>query len=68
MPHEFRRTAAPDGRVGGRLCPRGPPIQSDCLSAAPAPPLLVEGRLGYSRDVVFALNTGFVARYDLNGC
>ena len=47
------------------LCPGGPSIHSHYLSAAS--PLLVEGSLGYGHDVVFALNTGVVARYDVNG-
>ena len=64
MPHELRGPHAPDERFNRRLCPRGPPIRSHCLSAAPSPPLLVELRLGYGPDVVFALNTGVVARYD----
>lgn len=32
-----------------------------------APPLLVEGSLGYGYDVVFAMNNGVVVRYDANG-
>lgn len=32
-----------------------------------APPLLVEGSLGYGNDVVFAMNNGVVVRYDSNG-
>ena len=46
MPHEFRGPHEPDGRVGGRLCPREPPIRSYCLSAAP--PLNVEVRFDLS--------------------
>jgi len=32
-----------------------------------APPLLLEGSLGYGNDVVFAMNNGVVVRYDFNG-
>jgi len=49
------------------LCLGGPinPTRHQHLSAAP--PLLVEGSLGYGNDVVFAMNSGVVVRYDFNG-
>ncbi len=37
------------------------------LHLSAAPPLLVEGSLGYGSDVVFAMNNGVVARFDFNG-
>lgn len=47
------------------LCVGGPTNPNHHLSAAP--PLLVEGSLGYGNDVVFAMNNGVVSRYDFNG-
>lgn len=46
------------------LCLGGPANRPN-LSAAP--PLLVEGSLGYGNDVVFAMNNGVVTRYDFTG-
>jgi hypothetical protein len=37
------------------------------LHLSAAPPLLVEGSLGYGSDVVFAMNNGVVSRFDFNG-
>mmetsp|Transcript_916 Transcript_916/g.1902 ORF Transcript_916/g.1902 Transcript_916/m.1902 type:complete len:1076 (-) Transcript_916:72-3299(-) len=49
------------------LCLGGPtnPGRPQHLSAAP--PLLLEGSLGYGNDVVFAMNNGVIVRYDFNG-
>ena len=47
------------------LCLGGPTFIKQHLSAAP--PLLVEGSLGFGNDVVFAMNNGVVVRYDFNG-
>ena len=48
------------------LCLGGPinPSRSHLIAA---PPLLLEGSLGYGLDVVFAMNNGVVVRYDFNG-
>jgi len=48
------------------LCLGGPtnPGRSHITAA---PPLLVEGSMGYGSDVVFAMNNGVVVRYDFNG-
>jgi len=48
------------------LCLGGPihPGRSHLIAA---PPLLLEGSLGYGLDVVFAMNNGVVVRYDFNG-
>ena len=43
----------------------GGPINRPQVTAAP--PLLVEGSMGYGNDVVFAMNNGVVVRYDFNG-
>ncbi|KAL7468933.1 hypothetical protein ACHAXS_009173 [Conticribra weissflogii] len=51
--------------LGGPLMSVNPSKPQAGLSAAP--PLLVEGSLGYGYDVVFAMNNGVVARYDFNG-
>ena len=46
----------------------GGPINSRALQhLSAAPPLLLEGSLGYGSDVVFAMNNGVVVRYDFNG-
>ncbi|KAL7509610.1 hypothetical protein ACHAXN_006567 [Cyclotella atomus] len=47
------------------LCLGGPSKIRNKLHAAP--PLLIEGSLGYGNDVVFAVNNGVVVRYDFNG-
>ncbi|KAL9184470.1 hypothetical protein ACHAXT_002556 [Thalassiosira profunda] len=49
------------------LCVGGPvnPGRPQHLSAAA--PLLLEGSLGFGNDVVFAMNSGVVVRYDFNG-
>lgn len=46
------------------LCLGGPINRPQITSA---PPLLVEGSMGYGNDVVFAMNNGVVVRYDFNG-
>lgn len=51
--------------LGGPLMSIDPKRPQAGLSAAP--PLLVEGSLGYGNDVVFAMNNGVVVRYDSNG-
>jgi len=51
--------------LGGPLMSTNPNKPQAGLSAAP--PLLVEGSLGYGNDVVFAMNNGVVSRYDFNG-
>jgi hypothetical protein len=43
----------------------GGPINHSQVTAAP--PLLVEGSMGYGNDVVFAMNNGVIVRYDFNG-
>mmetsp|Transcript_54453 Transcript_54453/g.115654 ORF Transcript_54453/g.115654 Transcript_54453/m.115654 type:complete len:1080 (+) Transcript_54453:35-3274(+) len=47
--------------LGGPVDPRRP------QNASAAPPLLLEGSMGYGNDVVFAMNNGVVVRYDFNG-
>ena len=51
--------------LGGPLMSISPNRPQSGLIAAP--PLLVEGSLGYGNDVVFAMNNGVVVRYDFNG-
>jgi hypothetical protein len=48
------------------LCLGGPinPSQPHVIAA---PPLLVEGSMGFGSDVVFAMSNGVVVRYDFNG-
>ncbi|KAL3822435.1 hypothetical protein ACHAXA_007442 [Cyclostephanos tholiformis] len=45
----------------------GGPINPSRPHVAAAPPLLVEGSMGFGSDVVFAMNNGVVVRYDFNG-
>lgn len=48
------------------LCLGGPTHPSRSHLSA-APPLLVEGSMGYGNDIVFAMNNGVVVRYDFDG-
>mmetsp|Transcript_3921 Transcript_3921/g.8810 ORF Transcript_3921/g.8810 Transcript_3921/m.8810 type:complete len:376 (+) Transcript_3921:197-1324(+) len=45
----------------------GGPINPNRPHLSAAPPLLIEGSMGYGNDVVFAMNNGVVVRYDFNG-
>lgn len=45
----------------------GGPVNPSRSHLSAAPPLLVEGSLGYGSDVVFAVNNGVVARFDFKG-
>lgn len=45
----------------------GGPVNSRNPQLSAAPPLLLEGSLGFGNDVVFAMNNGVVVRYDFNG-
>ncbi|KAL7519369.1 hypothetical protein ACHAWX_004136 [Stephanocyclus meneghinianus] len=53
------------------LCLGGPLMSIDPkrpqVGLRAAPPLLIEGSLGYGNDVVFAMNNGVIVRYDSNG-
>ena len=46
--------------LGGPTNPGRPHVSA-------APPLLVEGSMGYGSDVVFAMNNGVVVQYDFKG-
>lgn len=45
----------------------GGPVDPSRPHLVAAPPLLIEGSMGYGNDVVFAMNNGVVVRYDFNG-
>jgi len=49
------------------LCLGGPVDIRRPQYVSAAPPLLLEGSMGYGNDVVFAMNNGVVVRYDFNG-
>jgi len=49
------------------LCLGGPVDIRRPQHVSAAPPLLLEGSMGYGNDVVFAMNNGVVVRYDFNG-